>query len=60
MAVLPLQSVPPANPVEFEKATVTEGSASIPYRLFRPRVLDKDRKYPPGLGAAEGVEVTGV
>ena len=46
--------------MEFEKATVTEGSASIPYRLFRPRVLDKDRKYPPGLGAAEGVEVTGV
>ncbi len=46
VAVLPLQSAPPANPVEFEKATVTEGAASIPYRLFRPRVIEKDRKYP--------------
>jgi len=32
--------------VVFEKATVTEGAASIPYRLFRPRVIEKDRKYP--------------
>jgi predicted peptidase len=44
--VLPLRAAPPANILEFERATVSDGANSIPYRLFRPRVIDKNQKYP--------------
>jgi predicted peptidase len=34
------------NVTEFEKSTISEGADSIPYRLFRPRTLEENRKYP--------------
>ena len=41
-----LEAAPPANALDFEKRTLTEGSESLPYRLFRPKVLETGRKYP--------------
>lgn len=37
---------PPSNAAEFERHTVTDGSAALAYRLFKPTKMDEGQRYP--------------
>jgi predicted peptidase len=42
----PGNGAPPPNAAEFEKHTVTDGGASLGYRLFKPAKVDAGQRYP--------------
>ena len=42
----PGNGAPPPNAAEFETHTVTDGSASLGYRLFKPAKVDAGQRYP--------------